>query len=186
MPSTESDIAELAGSRYAMLRSYRRDGTPVDTPIWFVVAGRTALFRTKIGPKTRRLQTHADVELTACDHRGHCVGQALPGRARVLSGEDAQTGNRALHRRYGWQWNIVPLLKIPGVTNVHRDLSIREKMRRARHRNLWPDSAIVAVDLSPWSSATLGSRRAQPPRHPGPSSALRSPINADDGVTRND
>lgn len=147
MPSTETDIAALSGSRYAMLRTYRRDGTAVDTPIWFVVAGRTALFRTKIGPKTRRLQTHADVELTACDRRGNCVGPVLAGRARILAGQGAQLGNRALHRRYGWQWNIVPLLKIPGVTNVHRELSIREKVRRARHRKLWPDSAVVAIDL---------------------------------------
>ena len=147
MSSTETDIADLSGSRYALLRTYRRDGTPVDTPIWFVVAGRTALFRTKIGPKTRRLQTHADVKLTACDHRGNCAGPVLSGRARVLTGQDAQLGNRALHRRYGWQWNIVPLIKIPGVTNVHRDLSIRDKVRRACHRNLWPDSAIVAIDL---------------------------------------
>lgn len=65
----------------------------------------------------------------------------------MLSGDEAQQGNTTLHRRYGWQWNIVPLLKIPGVTNVHRELPLREKLRRARHRGLWPDSAIVAVDL---------------------------------------
>jgi hypothetical protein len=33
------------------------------------------------------------------------------------------------------------------VTNVHRDLPLREKLRRARSRTLWPDSAIVAVAL---------------------------------------
>jgi PPOX class probable F420-dependent enzyme len=147
MPSTDTDIATLSRSRYAVLRTYRRDGTPVDTPIWFVIEGRTALFRTKIGPKTRRLQARGDVQLTACDHRGTPQGAAVPGRARMLSGDAAQQGNTALHRRYGWQWNIVPLLKIPGVTNVHRELPLREKLRRARHRGLWPDSAIVAVDL---------------------------------------
>lgn len=147
MPSTQADLATLNSARYAMLRTYRRDGTPVDTPIWFVLDGRTALFRTKIGPKTRRVQAHPEVELTACDHRGNTAGPAIPGRARVLSGADAERGNRALHRRYGWQWNIVPLLKIPGVTNVHRDLPLREKLRRARHRNLWPDSAIVVIEL---------------------------------------
>jgi hypothetical protein len=30
---------------------------------------------------------------------------------------------------------------------VHRGLSLREKLRRARNRNVWPDSAIVRVDL---------------------------------------
>ncbi|MBJ7462157.1 MAG: PPOX class F420-dependent oxidoreductase [Mycolicibacterium sp.] len=147
MSSTDTDLATLSRSRYAMLRTYRRDGTPVDTPIWFVVDGRTVLFRTKIGPKTRRLQARSDVVLTPSDHRGHLLGAAVTGRARTLSGDEAQRGNTALRRRYGWQWNIVPLLKIPGVTNVHSDLPLREKLRRARHRGLWPDSAIVAVDL---------------------------------------
>lgn len=147
MSSIETDLAALSRSRYAMLRTYRRDGTPVDTPIWFVVDGRTLLFRTKIGPKTRRLQAHPDVVLRPSDHRGDRLGAAVTGRARTLGGDDAQRGNTALSRRYGWQWNIVPLLKIPGVTNVHSDLPLREKLRRARHRGLWPDSAIIAVDL---------------------------------------
>jgi hypothetical protein len=52
-----------------------------------------------------------------------------------------------LHRRYGWQWNIVPLINVPGVTNVHRDLSLRQKLRRARDRTVWPDSAIIRIDF---------------------------------------
>lgn len=148
MPLTASTLDTLRRSRYALLRTYRRDGTAVDTPIWFVLEGRTMLFRTKIGPKTRRITARPDVELVPCDYKGRVTGtDRVTGRATVLTGAEAQRGNRALHRRYGWQWNIVPVLKIPGVTNVHRDLPLREKLRRARDRNVWPDSAIVRIDL---------------------------------------
>ncbi|MFN6551337.1 PPOX class F420-dependent oxidoreductase [Mycolicibacterium septicum] len=149
MPHTDTTLEALSRSNYALLRSFRRDGTTVDTPIWFVLDGPTALFRTKIGPKTRRLTARPDVELVVCDYKGRITGGTwLIGRATVLGGEDAEQANHALHRRYGWQWNIVPLLKIPGVTNVHRDLPLREKLRRARDRGLWPDSAIVKIDLA--------------------------------------
>ena len=149
MPHTDTTLEALSHSHYALLRSFRRDGTAVDTPIWFVLDGPTALFPTKIGPKTRRLTARPDVELVVCDYKGRITdGTWLSGKATVLGGEDAQQANRALHRRYGWQWNIVPLLKIPGVTNVHRDLPLREKLRRARDRGLWPDSAIVKIDLA--------------------------------------
>jgi hypothetical protein len=37
------------------------------------------------------------------------------------------------------------MIPIPGVTNVHRDLSVRDKLRRTRTRSLWPDSVIVRV-----------------------------------------
>ncbi|MFV8315879.1 PPOX class F420-dependent oxidoreductase [Mycobacterium sp. 23] len=137
----------LSKSRYALLRSFRRDATPADTPIWFAFDGDAVVFRTKVGPKTKRLSARPDVELAVCDYRGRGATDWVPGRATVLAGADAQRANKLLHRRYGWQWNIVPLLKIPGVTNVHRDLGLREKLRRARDRGVWPDSAIVRVDL---------------------------------------
>ena len=142
-------VGELASARYALFRSYRRDGTPVDTPIWFDIQDRSVVFRTKVGPKTKRVAARPNVELTVCDYRGRVRGGAttLTGRAVVLSGGEAEEANRALQRRYGWQWNIVPMLKIPGVTNVHRDLPLRQKLRRAFDRNVWPDSAIVRIDL---------------------------------------
>jgi uncharacterized protein len=141
----------LARSRYALLRSYRRDGAAVDTPIWFRLDGATLVFRTKIGPKTRRLTATPRVELRPCDHRGRLTGDPAPvtGRATILSGDEAEAANRSLHRRYRWQWNIVPMITVPGVVNVHRDLSLREKLRRTRTTTVWPDSAIVRVDLDP-------------------------------------
>lgn len=139
----------LAQSRYALLRTYRRDGTPVDTPIWFHLDGNRLVFRTKIGPKTARVTAHPRVELRPCDAKGRVTGDvpAVTGVARVLAGAEAQHGDDRLHRRYGWQYNVIPLVKIPGVTNVHSGLSVREKVRRVRARAVWPDSAIVSVDL---------------------------------------
>src|SRR5690349_15656507 len=115
---------ELRQSRYALLRTYRRDGTAVDTPIWFAADGADLVFRTKTGPKTQRLSRDPRVELRACDHRGRVSAAALtvPGHATRLSGAEAVAGDRALRRRYGWQYTVVPLLPIPGVRNVHRAL----------------------------------------------------------------
>jgi uncharacterized protein len=137
----------LGDARYALLRSFRRDGTPRDTPIWFAIDGDALVFRTKVGPKTKRLTTRPDIELRACDYRGrvHSGAVTVAGHATLLSGAEAERANRILHRRYGWQWNVVPLIKVPGVTNVHRDLSVREKWRRARDRGVWSDSVIVRV-----------------------------------------
>jgi uncharacterized protein len=139
----------LDTARYARLRSFRRDGTPADTPIWFGLDGDELLFRTKVGPKTKRLTARGEVELVACDYRGRVRPDAptIAGRATVLSGAEAERANQILQARYGWQWNIVPLIKVPGVTNVHQDLGVREKLRRARDRNVWADSVIVRVEV---------------------------------------
>ena len=142
-------LATLASSRYAQLRTHRRDGTAVDTPIWFHLEGDTLVFRTKIGPKTRRVTADPRVELWPCDYRGrYADGPAtLGGLASIIDGEAAEAADRILHRRYGWQYNLVPLLKLPGVKNVDHDLPLREKLRRATTKKLWPDSAIVEVKL---------------------------------------
>lgn len=142
-----SDISELTRTRYALLRSYKKNGEPVDTPIWFAVEDNSIVFRTKRGPKTARLRAHPRVELTACDYRGRKLSGAnvFTGTATVLDDAAAADANRVLHRRYGWQWNVVPLIRIPGVTQVHAGLPLREKWRRARNRNVWDDSAIVRI-----------------------------------------
>jgi PPOX class probable F420-dependent enzyme len=140
---------ELTRARYALLRTYRNDGTAVDTPIWFALDGESLVFRTKIGPKTRRLSRDPRVELRACNHRGRVTGNAavFGGRAGTLTGAAAATANDLLRGRYGWQYNVIPLLKIPGVRNVHSGLPLREKLRRSCDRNLWPDSAIVRIEF---------------------------------------
>lgn len=145
----EKALAELGRGRYSLLRTFRRDGTPVDTPVWFGLDGDALLFRTKVGPKTKRLNATRRVELTACDYRGRVFPGAttVAGHATVLSGAEAERANRLLRERYGWQWNIVPLVKVPGVPNVHQDLCVREKLRRVRQRGVWPDSVIVQVKL---------------------------------------
>lgn len=146
MPTRSLD--ELSTSRYILLRSFRRDGRPVDTPMWFALDEGALLFRTGVGPKTKRLERHPDVELTLCNYKGRVRPDATPrkGRATILSGAHAERADRLLHARYGWQYNTIPLIRIPGVTQGHRELSFREKLRRTRSRQVWPDSALVRVD----------------------------------------
>ena len=57
--------------------------------------------------------------------------------------ERAEAANEALHRRYGWKWNVVPMVPVPGVRSAKHGLSIRGRLRMMRHRSLWPTSVIV-------------------------------------------
>ncbi|WP_431232277.1 PPOX class F420-dependent oxidoreductase [Mycolicibacterium psychrotolerans] len=139
----------LHASRYAQLRTYRRDGTAVDTPIWFHLDGSTLVFRTKVGPKTTRIVNDPRVQLRVCDYKGRVPGSApaFDGHASLLSGPEAEEANRQLHARYGWKYNLVPLLPLPGVNNVDAGLPWRDKWQRVRTRTVWPGSAIVRVEL---------------------------------------
>ncbi|WP_216896089.1 PPOX class F420-dependent oxidoreductase [Nocardia alni] len=153
--TVRSPRERVVASRYVLLRTFRRDGVGVDTPIWFRVDGDVLVFRTKRGPKTRRLANRADVEFRLCDYRGRIVadGPVMYGRATILDGAAADAADRALRRRYGWfQWKIVPLIAIPGVTSVFSVLSWRDKIRLASTGGTWPEAALVRVELGPTSN----------------------------------
>src|ERR1700760_1006017 len=98
----------LETARYAQLRTFRRNGSPVDTPIWFQLDGHSLVFRTKVGPKMRRIAADPRVEIWPCDYRGRYPANppTVTGRASILSGEAAAAANGLLHRRYGWQYNL--------------------------------------------------------------------------------
>lgn len=173
---TDDDmLASLRTARYAQLRTFRRDGSAVDTPIWFALDGNVLVFRTKRGPKTARIAANSSVEVWPCDFRGrYPVGvPTVRGQATIVEGPVAEAANTALHRRYGWQFNVLPLVRLPGVKNVDHALPLREKLRRATMNGVWPDGAIVEVALvrgdSPTNSRTTGAedlshRDGTPPR----------------------
>jgi PPOX class probable F420-dependent enzyme len=60
-------LDELRAARYVLLRTFRRDGAPVDTPVWFRVDGTAVLFRTKVGPNTKRLAARPDSVIVRVD-----------------------------------------------------------------------------------------------------------------------
>ena len=103
-PGTASDFGGFADREYAVLVTFRRDGTPVPTPVWFAlvderhfVAGtdeRTA--------KVRRIQNDPRVRVFPSDPRGKPLGPAVEGTARVVEAVDErERAEQALNRKYG-------------------------------------------------------------------------------------
>lgn len=141
-------------STYASLRTFKRDGSPVDCPIWFAWSddGETIWFRSKTDTmKVRRLRRDERVELRPANWRGVVPAGApvLHGVARVLNDADTETRHAEihLHQRYGWQWYTMPLFRIPGTHTAKHDLSLIEKLRIIRAQHPLPDSSIVSIDL---------------------------------------
>lgn len=156
-PTPALDDLRTAG-RYASLRTFRRDGSPVDTPVWFEVDGDRLWFRTKRDTaKVRRLAVDPVVELRHCDWRGRTgTGPVLRGTARILGDHEAEEANRRLAARYGWQWTTVPLVRIPGTGTVPMRIGWRARWERVRATELWPESCIVEVAPADGPRSALG------------------------------
>jgi PPOX class probable F420-dependent enzyme len=95
-------LEELARAKRTLLISYRRDGTPVPTPVWAAPAGGVLYVRSeRSSGKVKRLRNDARLLLAPCTVRGEPLGAPLEARGRVLEPDEEALAERALARRYG-------------------------------------------------------------------------------------
>ncbi|HEX6675224.1 MAG TPA: PPOX class F420-dependent oxidoreductase [Actinomycetes bacterium] len=102
------ELARFARQKTAVLTSYRRDGTPVATPLSVVVDGDRLLIRSyqKSG-KARRIRRRPEVEIAPSTARGRPTGPATRATARLLDGADARRAAWLLNRKYPGLHGIV-------------------------------------------------------------------------------
>lgn len=112
--SATPTLETLAGERTVLLTSYRKDGTPVGTPVSVVVRGEHAYFRTYDKAfKAKRLARNPVVEIAPSTVRGEPTGPAVRGHVRLLGEDEAKPIRRLLARKH-------PLLQGFAVPLAHR------------------------------------------------------------------
>jgi uncharacterized protein len=101
----------LADSSYMLLTTFRRDGTPVPTPVWVVGDGSSLAVGTTRGTgKVKRIRRDGAVELAPCNVRGRPFGEPVRGRARLLDDEETERIQHLLIRKYGLRARLADAL----------------------------------------------------------------------------
>jgi uncharacterized protein len=96
------DLEALARSKYLLLTTFRRDGTPVPTPVWLVRRGDELLaFTATSTGKAKRLRNSSRVAIAPCDMRGRVTGDAVEGTARLQDEAETQVTLDLIRHRYG-------------------------------------------------------------------------------------
>jgi PPOX class probable F420-dependent enzyme len=119
-------LDELTHAKTILLTSYRRDGSPVATPVSLAFDGERAFFRTwNTAWKARRLARNPNVEIAPSTLRGKQTGPAIRAHARLLDGDEAKQARRALARRHPFLHGLlVPLgHRLKRVRTVHYELT---------------------------------------------------------------
>lgn len=97
-----SDVASLASAQYVALVSYKRDGSPVSTPIWVVGHGSgLAVWTVRSSFKVKRIGRNPKVTVAPCKLRGEVIGDAAAGRATIMSDEETAKLRKVIARKYG-------------------------------------------------------------------------------------
>lgn len=89
-------------SKYALLTTYRKDGTPVATPVWIAPDGdRLVVWTNPDTGKVKRIRRNPEVSLQTCDARGKTTsGPVVRGHAEVLGSEGTERVRAAVIRKY--------------------------------------------------------------------------------------
>jgi uncharacterized protein len=96
-------VDEIARRKRALLVTYRRDGTPVPTPVWAAPGGGRLYVRTeRDAGKLKRLRNDPRLLVAPCTVRGKPLGAPLEARARMLAPEEEAVAEAALAARYGF------------------------------------------------------------------------------------
>jgi PPOX class probable F420-dependent enzyme len=111
-----SPLDQFRNQRYISLESYRRDGTPVRTPVWFAEKnGRLYFYSMAESGKAKRLRRNPRVALASCDGRGRRIyGEFVKGTARILPPEEAKPAHDLLVKKYGWQRRLLDFFWLLG------------------------------------------------------------------------
>ena len=130
-----ADLEALFPGRYLSVTSFKRDGTGVATPVWFVSDGGRLLALTDLhSAKVRRMRHKPHVLVASCRVDGKLRSEPVPARVEVLTTTSALDHvQRLLIERYKISYRLIMLIYRLG--------------RRLRGRRSVADGAALSITV---------------------------------------
>jgi uncharacterized protein len=95
-------LAQFANEKYLSLESFRKNGSPVATPVWFAEEdGVFYIYSLANAGKVKRIRNNPHVRIAPCDMRGKLKGSWADAEARILDRAGDEKAHSLLNRKYG-------------------------------------------------------------------------------------
>jgi uncharacterized protein len=121
------------GGKYLSITSFKRDGSGVATPVWFVQeAGRLLIQTDATSGKVKRIRRNPQVLVGPCTATGRLLADPVPAQAELLPDTEVGRVERLLAAKYR-----IDLLVIRPIR------SLQAALRRGRPR---PKPVILAIN----------------------------------------
>ena len=111
MSGPSNPLTALGHAWAIRLTTFRRDGTPVSTPVNVAVDGNRVFFRTyEQAGKFKRLRNNPRVEVAPSNGRGQVTGETMAATTVLLTGTDDLRAAALIDRQHKlFQKGLVPL-----------------------------------------------------------------------------
>jgi uncharacterized protein len=115
-PLTRRTVAGVKG-KYLSLTSFKRDGTGISTPVWFVEENGRLFVRTDGDSfKVRRIAHNPSVTVAECSASGRLRGEPIAAHAEIQRNGEAQHVDELMARKY----RVDKILILPIYRGVQR------------------------------------------------------------------
>lgn len=99
-------LVDLGTETYVSLTTFKRDGTPVSTPVWVARDDGQLLVHTAAQSwKVKRIRRDKHVRVAACGYNGKVHGETFDGEAAILT--DTARVQELEARKYGFFYRVV-------------------------------------------------------------------------------
>jgi PPOX class probable F420-dependent enzyme len=108
---SKDELIQFLDQNYISLETYKKNGQPVRTPVWFVAEKGIFYMRTdKRSGKVMRIRNNPHVRLAPCDIRGQVKGEWIDGEAKVLNTLDSRNVHELLNQKYGVRGRLLGIM----------------------------------------------------------------------------
>ena len=105
-----ADIRQFDDAKYINLETFKKNGTSVQTPVWFVIENECIFVVTRSGTgKVRRVRNNHSVRIVPSGFRGQPKGTWKDGIAQIVDSEDSGRIIRLRNKKYGFQAKLASL-----------------------------------------------------------------------------
>jgi len=103
-------LDQFLDQKYINFETYKKDGTPVRTPVWFVIDNDLIYVITRDGTgKVKRLKNNQDVRIVSCSFKGEPKNEWIKGKAEKITGKEADIAIKLRKKKYGMSARLIGL-----------------------------------------------------------------------------
>ncbi|MBB5917027.1 hypothetical protein BJY24_005939 [Nocardia transvalensis] len=105
----DNPFGDAGTANYVLLTTFRKDGTPVGTPLWAALGdGKLYVWTVTDSWKVKRIRRDPKVTVQPCSVNGTPQGEVVEGTARILDDAGSDRVRGLIKRKYPVQgWLIV-------------------------------------------------------------------------------
>ena len=103
-------LDQFLDQKYINLETYKKDGTSIRTPVWFVIDVDLIYVITRDSTgKVKRLENNQDVQIVSCSFKGEPNNEWVKGKAEMITGEEADEIIKLRKKKYGMSARLIGL-----------------------------------------------------------------------------